>query len=360
KALNIEKAEFYPEATMHIPEMLAIIKKLFDKKLAYVGEDGCVYFNIRKFNDYGKLSHLKLEELKSGARVKQDEYEKENAQDFALWKAWDENDGDVVWDSEYGKGRPGWHLECSAMSMKYLGETFDIHAGGVDLIFPHHENEIAQSEGANKKPFARFWVHNEHLLVNGKKMSKSLGNFYTLRDLLGQGRSPKAIRYLLMATHYRQQLNFTQEGLEAAENSIKRLLDFMNMLRNVKKSGENSDVESITKKAEESFEESMDDDLNISKALGFVFEFVKEINKLELGKKDAEKVLAAMSRFDKVLGVLEEEELEITEEQKHMIDERQKARKEKDFAKADKLRDKLLEQGIVLEDTPDGIRWKKK
>jgi cysteinyl-tRNA synthetase len=361
ETLNIEKAEFYPEATKHIPEMLAIIKKLFDKKMAYVGEDGCVYFNIRNFKDYGKLSHLKLEELKAGARVKQDEYEKENAQDFALWKAWDENDGDVVWDSEFGRGRPGWHLECSAMSTKYLGDTFDIHAGGVDLIFPHHENEIAQTEGATGKPFAKFWIHNEHLLVNGKKMSKSLGNFYTLRDLLDQGRNPKAIRYLLMATHYRQQLNFTIDGIEAAENSVQRLLDFVNVLENIKKDNpENKEVDKLVKEAEKGFEDSMDEDLNISKALGFIFDFVKEINKLDLGKKDAQKIISTMAKFDKVLGILEQEELELTEEQKKMVEDREKAREEKDFEKADKLRDKLLSQGIVLEDTPDGIRWKKK
>jgi cysteinyl-tRNA synthetase len=359
--LNIEKAEFYPEATEHIPEMLALIKKLFDKKIAYIGEDGCVYYNIRNFKDYGKLSHLKLEELKAGARVKQDEYEKENAQDFALWKAWDETDGDVVWDSEFGRGRPGWHIECSAMSMKYLGESFDIHAGGVDLIFPHHENEIAQSEGATGKKFAKYWVHNEHLLVNGKKMSKSLGNFYTLRDLLGQGRNPKAIRYLLMATHYRQQLNFTIEGLESAENSVKRLLDFMSALKNIKSEKKPDEkVEGLIKDVEKNFEEAMDDDMNISKALAAVFEFVKEINKLELGKTDAEKAAALMMKLDKVLGVVEEKELELTEAQKKLVDEREEARKNKDFKAADKIRDKLLAQGIVLEDTPQGVRWKLK
>lgn len=360
ETLNIKKAEIYPEATKHIPEMLALIDKLFKKKIAYIGDDSCVYYNIKNFKDYGKLSHLKMDELKAGARVKQDEYEKENAQDFALWKAWDENDGDVAWDSKYGRGRPGWHIECSAMSMKYLGETFDIHAGGVDLIFPHHENEIAQSEGATGKKFVNYWVHNEHLLVNGKKMSKSLGNFYTLRDLLGQGRTPKAIRYLLLATHYRQQLNFTLEGLESAENSVKRLLDFMALLKNVKKEKESKEVEKLINEAKKGFEDAMDDDMNISKALANIFDFVKEINKVELGKKDAEKIIQAMNEFDKVLGLLEEKEIELTEEQKLMIDEREKARKAKDFKTADKIRDELLAQGIVLEDTPEGIRWKKK
>ncbi len=361
KTLNIEPAEFYPEATKHISEMLALIKKLFAKKIAYIGEDGCVYYNIRNFAQYGKLSHLKMDELKAGARVKQDEYEKENAQDFALWKAWDETDGDVFWESEYGRGRPGWHIECSAMSTKYLGETFDIHAGGVDLIFPHHENEIAQSEGANGKPLANYWFHNEHLLVNGKKMSKSLGNFYTLRDLLGQGRNPKAIRYLLMATHYRQQLNFTLESLDASDNSVKRLLDFMASLRSGKSGKETgSKVGELIKDAEQKFEEAMDDDLNISKALAAIFDFVKEINKLELGKKDSEKVIDAMMKFDKVLGLLEGEKFKITEEQKKLVDEREAARKAKDFKNADRIRNELLAQGIVIEDTPNGVRCKPK
>src|SRR4030042_1328594 len=219
KALNIELADFYPRATEQIPEMTALIKKLLEKGYAYRGEDGSVYFAINKFPDYGKLSHINIRELKVGARVRQDEYAKEEAQDFALWKAWSVEDGDVFWETEIGKGRPGWHVECSAMSMRYLGETFDVHCGGVDNIFPHHENEIAQSESATGKPFANYWLHNEHLLVEGKRMAKRFGNYYTLRDLLGKGYAPDAIRFLLLSTHYRQQFNFTFEGLEAANSA---------------------------------------------------------------------------------------------------------------------------------------------
>jgi cysteinyl-tRNA synthetase len=203
--------------------MVSLIKRLMEKGYAYKGEDGSIYYDISKFKDYGNFQSLKIEELKPGARVKVDEYGKEEASDFALWKAWDEEDGDVFWETEIGKGRPGWHIECSTMAMKYLGETIDIHSGGVDLIFPHHENEIAQSEAATGKEFARYWLHSEHLLVEGRRMAKSLGNFYTLRDLIAKGYDPKAIRFLLMATHYRQQLNFTFDGLEAAKNAVDRL-----------------------------------------------------------------------------------------------------------------------------------------
>ena len=361
QTLNIEPADIFPEATQHIPEMLALIKKLYEKKLAYVGDDGCVYYNIRNFRDYGKLSRLKIEELKAGARVRQDEYEKESAQDFALWKAWDEQDGDVVWDSEFGRGRPGWHIECSAMSMKYLGETFDIHAGGIDLIFPHHENEIAQSEGATGKTFVRYWMHNEFLLVDGKKMSKSLGNFYTLRDLTEkEGRSPKAIRYLLLSTHYRQILNFTLEALEAAENALQRLLDFMANMKSAKGEGESPEGEQLTAKVLTDFEDAMDNDLNVPQALGAIFEYVKNINKLKISRKDGERAVAAIKKFDRVLGVLEQEELMLDKEIEELIKEREKARKKKDFAKADAIRNELAEKGIMLEDTPEGVRWKKK
>jgi len=234
EALNIDKADNFPRATEHIKEMVLLTKKLLLKKIAYKSKDG-IYFNIAKFKDYGNLSHAKLKSLEVGKRVKQDQYDKEEAQDFALWKFWDREDGKVFWQTELGKGRPGWHLECSSMSTKYLGQPFDIHAGGVDLIFPHHENEIAQSEGSEKKKFVNYWFHNEHLLVNGEKMSKSSGNFYTLRDLLDKGHNPKAIRYLLLSAHYRQQLNFTEEGIEASNNAIKRLNTCIEKLQIFKK-----------------------------------------------------------------------------------------------------------------------------
>src|SRR3989344_3228869 len=242
EALNIDKADVYPRATEHIKEMVEIIKKLLKNKVAYKSDDGSVYYDISKFKDYGKLSHTKISSLKEGARVKQDSYEKEEARDFALWKAYSPEDGNVFWETEISKGRSGWHIECSAMSMKHLGNHFDIHAGGIDLVFPHHENEIAQSEASTKKKFANYWFHNEHLLVNGQKMSKSLGNFFTLRDLLQKGFNPKAIRYLLLSANYRMQLNFTEEAVKSAENAVQRLSDFMIKLKEIKNEAKNNKI----------------------------------------------------------------------------------------------------------------------
>ena len=363
ETLNIDKADIYPRATEHIEEMTAIIKNLLKNKIAYKSEDGSVYYDISKFKDYGKLSHTKITSLKVGARVKQDSYEKEEAKDFALWKAYDREDGDVVWKTEIGNGRPGWHIECSAMSMKYLGNHFDIHAGGVDLIFPHHENEIAQSEASTKKKFVNYWVHNEHLLVDSHKMSKSLGNFFTLRDLLNKGYHPKAIRYLLLSSHYRQQLNFTEDAIKASDNAVQRLNDFMMKLKEIQNNIDNKNIEKIIKKAKNEFEEAMDDDLNISIALSFIFDFVKEMNTLmmenKIGQKNADEIIKLMMEFDKILGILEAREEKISPEIKKLIDEREKARKEKDFAKADKIRENLKSKGIILEDTKEGVRWKK-
>ena len=240
--LNIEPADHYPRATEHIPEMEALIQTLLVKCYAYKGEDKSIYFAINKFLDYGKLSKIQLQQLKTGARVKTDEYAKEEAQDFALWKAYTPEDGDVYWETSLGKGRPGWHIECSAMSMKYLGETFDIHCGGIDNMFPHHENEIAQSEAATGKPFVHYWLHNEHLQVDGKRMAKSLGNYYTLRDLQTKNCDPKAIRFLLLSTHYRQQFNFTFEGLEASKGAIERLINLMHRLQNANGKGSGEEL----------------------------------------------------------------------------------------------------------------------
>ncbi|MBI2656583.1 cysteine--tRNA ligase [Candidatus Woesearchaeota archaeon] len=363
KTLNIDKADFFPRATEHVKEMLNIIKKLLKNKVAYKSEDGSIYYDISKFKDYGKLSHTKLEGLEAGKRIKQDQYEKEQAQDFALWKAYDKEDGNVAWKTEIGNGRPGWHIECSAMSMKYLGEHFDIHAGGVDLIFPHHENEIAQSEASTQKKFVNYWVHNEHLLVNGQKMSKSLGNFYTLRDLLDKGYHPKAIRYLLLSAHYRAQLNFTEDAVKSADNAVQRLQDFMIKLKEIKKNIKNKNIEKLIHKTKKEFEKAMDDDLNISVALAHIFEFVKQVNTLlmenKVGKNDAKKIINLMMEFDEVLGILEEKEEKISDEIKKLIDEREKARMEKNFAKADKIREDLKKKGIILEDTKEGVRWKR-
>jgi len=359
KTLNIGPADIFPRATDHIKEMVAMIQKLIKNGLAYKGEDNSWYYAVSKFKDYGKLAKLDIKGLKEGARVSQDSYEKEAANDFALWKAYNKEDGNCFWETSLGKGRPGWHIECSAMNTKYLGDTFDIHTGGVDLIFPHHENEIAQAEGATKKPYVRFWVHNEHLLVDGKKMSKSLGNFYTLRDLEKKGYNPKAIRYLLLSTYYRQQSNFTFVGLEAAKNAVKKLNDFIFTLKNIT-SDEDKDISQLIKNAEQDFEKKMDDDLNISEALAVIFNFMNNVNKLEISKNDSKKVIALMKKFNSVLGVIDFEKKEdISKDIETLIKERDKARLDKDWAKADKIRDELKNKGIELLDTKEGTKWKK-
>ena len=360
--LNIEPATVYPKATEHIPEMVAIIKKLIQKGIAYRGEDASIYYAISKFPDYGKLSHIKPQELKAGARVKQDEYAKEEAQDFALWKAWTQEDGDVYWETELGKGRPGWHIECSAMSMKYLGETFDIHCGGVDNMFPHHENEIAQSETATGKKFVNYWLHNEHLLVEGKKMAKRFGNFYTLRDLLVKGFDPIAIRYLLLSTHYRQQFNFTFEGLEAAKGAVDRLRNFVRRLHDADGKDSKGKVAVLASKAKACFDDSMDDDLNIGIALASLFDFVREVNNLldanMVSKEEAAEVGGLMMQFDEVLGVIGKVEVEeaLPAEVDALVQKREEARKAKNWKEADAIRQQLKAMGIVLEDTAQGVR----
>ncbi len=364
KALNIKLANFYPRATDHIPEMVALIKKLLEKGVAYCSEDGSVYFAIKKFPQYGKLSHLQVEELKAGARVSQDEYAKEQAQDFALWKAWTIEDGDVFWETELGKGRPGWHIECSAMSMKYLGETFDIHCGGVDNIFPHHENEIAQSEAATGKQFVHYWMHNEHLLVEGKKMAKRLGNYYTLRDLLAKGLDPLAIRYLLLSTHYRAQFNFTFEALEAAKKAVERLANVQRRLQEANGKGGSAELRQLVATVQRCFRDAMDDDLNVSVALASLFDFVREINNLldqnAINKTEAAEINALILAFDTVLGVIPKAQEEaLPPEAAELIRKREEARKAKDWKTADAARAQLKAMGIVIEDTPQGVRWKR-
>jgi cysteinyl-tRNA synthetase len=365
KALNIETAEVYPKATDHIPEMVNLIKILMAKGFAYKGEDGSIYFSVCKFPDYGKMSKIKVGELKSGARVSQDEYAKEEAQDFALWKAWTPEDGDVYWETELGKGRPGWHIECSAMSMKYLGGTFDVHCGGVDNMFPHHENETAQSEAATGKKFVNYWMHNEHLQVEGKKMSKSLGNFYTLRDLLAKGYDPIAIRYLLMSTHYRQQFNFTFEGLEASKAAVERLRNFVRRLHDADGKESGGKVATFSSKAEACFDGSMNDDLNIGIALASLFDFVREINNLldsnMISKGEAAVVGSLILKFDAVLGVIGRVEVKeaLSDDVDALVVKREEARKTKNWKEADAIRAQLKAMGIVLEDTAQGVRWHK-
>jgi len=361
--LRIERAEYYPAATEHIDEMVDMVGKLFDKGLAYE-IDGNYYYSISKFPDYGKLAHIDTRDLRPGARVATDEYEKESVSDFALWKAWDEKDGQVFWETKLGKGRPGWHLECSVMSMKYLGETFDIHTGGVDNIFPHHENEIAQSEGATGKTFVNYWLHSEHLIVDGRKMSKSLNNFYTLREVLDKGYNALAVRYTLLATHYRQQLNFTFDGINAARNALERYNDFYNNLKDYEGGDSSGEAEGVIDKFLREFEEALDDDLNISASLGKVFDYIRDINRLKaenaLSKKEADRAIEAIEKVDKVLDLMQRDEESIDDEIEALIQERVEAKKNRDFATADSIRNKLLEQGIILEDTPSGTKWKRK
>ncbi len=360
ESVKVLPADVYPKATEHIKEMVELIAMLLKKGYAYKGEDGSIYYKIKKFKDYGKLAHIDFKTLKAGARVKQDEYEKGEAQDFALWKAWDENDGEVFWKTEIGKGRPGWHIECSAMSMKHLGKSFDIHGGGEDLIFPHHENEIAQSEAATGKIFAKYWIHNAFLRVNGEKMSKSLGNFYTLRDL--KDYNPIAVRYLMISGHYRQPLNFTFEGLRAAQNSLDRLNELIGKLKEPdgKDSGK---IKKAIEKAEKKFEKAMDDDLNTPLGFAALFEFVRECNSLldagKIGKKDAKLALVLLKKLDSVFAVIDfEQNNEIGKTELKLIKEREKLRAKKKWEEADKIRKNLAKKGIILDDTEKGTKWK--
>ncbi len=361
--LNIQRAEYYPAATEHIDEMVELVQKLMDRGHAYKSGDS-IYFKISTFPGYGDLSHMKLDSLKAGARVSSDEYEKESASDFALWKGWTESDGAVFWETPLGKGRPGWHIECSAMSTKYLGEHFDIHTGGVDNIFPHHENEIAQSVGATGTKFVNYWLHNAHLIVESKKMAKSEGNFFTVEDLVSQSHNPLAIRYVLLATHYRQQLNFTMEGLEAAKAAITRLKDFRSTVEDAGAGPDSNAVKAAIAKAVNGFEAGLDDDLNMSPSLAAVFDFVREINAVVadsgLSEVDQKTVLDTLRKFDSVLGVIFTGDELIDESIEKLIEKRNNARREKDFALADKIRADLLEGGIILEDTSTGTKWKQK
>ena len=361
--LNIERAEFYPEATQHIQDMVDLIKKLIEKGYAYEA-GGSIYYRISRFASYGRLSGMKVEDLKPGIRVDSDEYGKESARDFALWKAWTLDDGDVYWETELGKGRPGWHIECSAMSMKYLGSQFDIHTGGVDNIFPHHENEIAQSEGATGGKFANYWMHCEFLLANGHKMSKSLGNQYTLRDILNRGYDPMSVRYAQMATHYRQPLNFTFRALEASQEAVHRFNDFIFNLGEVVQGENNPQVKKDLRETEASFIHAMDDDLNTPQALATLFNYVKRVNILmagdRLSQKDAEKILNTFKRLNDVLGIMNFQKESINEEVHELVTEREKARQRKEWGLADKIREKLEKRGIILKDTKRGTILKKK
>jgi len=364
--LNIKRAFKYPRATEEVENMIKMTRGLVEKGYAYGTSDG-VYFDISKFKNYGKVSKIDLSKIKLGTKVSADEYAKDSPQDFALMKksTTEELKRGIYYKTEWGNVRPGWHIECSTMSMKYLGETIDIHTGGVDLIFPHHENEIAQSEAYTGKNFVNYWLHAEHLIVEGQKMAKSLGNFITLDDLLKKEYDPKAIRYLLLSTHYKQQLNFTFNGLEAAKKTVDSLFDFIKRLKEMKDGKSNPKINSLVKAVRNAFVKAMDDNLSINVALASIFDFVKKINKLigenGLSKKDGEKIVKLMLDLDRVLGLgLEIKEEKLSAEIEKLIQERQSARKAGDFKKADEIRTRLeKEHYVIVEDTKDGIRWKK-
>ena len=346
KKLNIQSAEVYPAATDHIPEMIDLVADLVKKGIAYQSEDGSVYFNVRKFPGYGKLAHIDFDHQQTGARCASDEYDKENVGDFALWKAWEESDGPVAWDSPWGKGRPGWHIECSAMSMKYLGETFDLHAGGIDNLFPHHENEIAQAEASTGKEFVKTWMHCAHLRVNGEKMSKSLGNFFTLRDLLEKGYTGREIRYVLINAHYRSGLNFAFTALDDARKSLARI-DAC-----VEQATEGA-VPEWAQKHLEDFAAAVNDDLNIPSAFAALFALVRDAN-----GKGAAGTLGVFKRMDEVLGIIffenKKKTVEIPADIQAMLDQRADARKAKNWAESDRLRDALAAAGWLVKDSKDG------
>ena len=365
-ALGFERPEIVPRATQHIPEMVGLIEKLLETRHAYKS-DGSIYYRIASFPDYGKLSKINFAGNIAGAseRVDTDRYDKEDARDFALWKK-PATSTEPAWDTSIGRGRPGWHIECSAMSMKYLGETFDIHAGGIDLVFPHHENEIAQSEGATGKEFVRYWIHFEHLKVEGETMSKSKGNYYTFRDVAAKGYSPAAVRYFLLSVPYNKQINFTFDALGGAEKTVAGLLDFRARLSEARAdSGMNEQLHEATLRASQEFEEGMDDDLNTSVALAAIHNLTRDVNtalaRKKLQEDNKRELLDLLQRFDTVLNIFGSYSQEMLDSEiKNLIDERQEARRRRDFGRADEIRDQLAARGIILEDTKDGVRWKRK
>lgn len=377
KALSIESPEHWIRATDHIDDMVKLIQQLQKKSFTYDGE-GSIYYRIAKFPEYGKLSKIDVTGIQTGVRIDNDRYEKESARDFALWKA--PKPGEHFWETPIGAGRPGWHIECSAMAMKYLGDTLDIHTGGIDLAFPHHENEIAQSEGATGKPFARYWMHAEHLLVEGEKMSKSLGNFYTMRDLYAKGYKPSALRFALASVPYRKQLNFTFDGLQSAASSVERLRNFTDRLKQGKfAAGKKKGMAERIAVASSEFDAGLSDDLNTARALAAVFDLVREANiamdKGEFQKSDVTATQEFLASFDKVFAVVEDNDGEklrelgygretgglSDQEVEKLVADRQTARQTRDFATSDRIRRELADHGIILEDSRDGgVRWKRK
>lgn len=373
KKINIATPKILCRATDNIDEMINLIQKLIDNGYAYEASDGSVYYKINTFKDYGKFACIKKSDLRNNAskRINNDEYKKEEAQDFVLWKAWTEKDGEVYWNSPFGKGRPGWHIECSAMSMKYLGETFDIHTGAIDLIFPHHQNEIAQSEAATGKKFVNFWLHRGFLKVNNEKMSKSLGNMYSLNDIIEKKYDPLTFRYLVLTNHYRLGLNFTFESLEMAQNGLNRLQNFIDRLHEVKvvdvEPKNNQTFNKIIEKFELDFKKAMDDDLNTPKAIAELFDFVKKINILidkdKINVVNAQATLKLLEKINLVWAFLdlsnkENDKISIKKEVEELIEKRKKYREGKDWENADKVRKRLEEMSVVIEDKKDFTEWK--
>jgi cysteinyl-tRNA synthetase len=365
--LGIEKPDVITRATDYIPEMIALVERLLATDYAY-REGDSIYFRITRFPSYGRLSRLDKRELKVGARIDADEYDKEQPNDFVLWKA-PKDDREPRWPAPFGEGRPGWHLECSAMAIKNLGATLDIHCGAVDLIFPHHENEIAQSEAATGQPFARFWIHGEHLLVEGEKMAKSKKNFYTLRELLDQGKSPQAIRYLLLSTHYRKQLNFTMEGLAQASSALNRIAEFIFRLKEGELPPGSSDISKATQQASEQFEAGLDDDLNTPRALGALFELIRQANAALDSRKlmadDRARILEWLDVVNDRLAIIPSAvptdsvaDADVAEIER-LVAERNEARRNRDFARSDRIRQELTDRGVIIEDTREGVRWRR-
>jgi cysteinyl-tRNA synthetase len=362
-ALHMERPEVMPKATEHVPEMVALVGQLIERGHTYAA-DGSVYFRIASFPEYGRLSRLDVSGIKAGARVDNDRYEKEDARDFVLWKLKSDEPAWAQWDAPFGKGRPGWHLECSAMAMKYLGETFDLHAGGVDLMFPHHENEIAQSSGGTGKPFVRHWMHVEHLRIEDETMSKSKGNTYTLPDIAARGHQGDVVRYLLSAGHYRKTLNFTWEGLNQAAAALEKIRGFATRLREVEKDGPAApEASDAARKAEEAFDQALGDDLNTPEALAAVHGLVNDGNALlaagGMTRASAAALLGELESMNAVFAVLLPVEDRLSPEEQALFDGRQDARKQRDFARADALRKQLEEIGVLIEDTPKGARWRR-
>jgi len=364
-AVRMERPEVIPRATEHIPEMVDLVSRLISRGHTYTA-DGSVYFRIASFPEYGRLSRLDTAGIRSGTRVDTDKYDKENARDFVLWKAKEEEPPWAQWEAPFGRGRPGWHIECSAMSMKYLGETLDLHCGGVDLVFPHHENEIAQSEGATGQPFVRHWVHIQHLLVDNETMSKSKGNFFTIPDVVQRGHRPEALRYLLCAAHYRSLLNFTWEGLEQAAAALERIHGLVQRLAEVDREGPaSSRIAQAVDRAGAAFDAALSDDLNTPEALAAVHGLVADANAVvasgDATREDAALVRAQLEKMNGVFAVLlPSAEERLGPEEQALLDERQEARRQRDFGRADDARRRLEEMGIVLEDTPKGTRWRRR